>query len=198
MNEVWLTTAYFGPISYYQVISGAGILHLEACENYEKQSWRNRCRILAANGVMELSIPVLKGRSQNQPIRDIRIDYHQDWQKLHYKSIESAYRHSPFYEFLIDDLSGFWTRKEEFLFDYNLKITETILGLLKNQIQVCLTDQFFKPGHYGEMDFRYRIHPKKKESTGETPVPYHQVFSDRFGFVPDLSILDWIFNSFRT
>jgi hypothetical protein len=198
MNEVWLTTAYFGPISYFKLIPVDGTVNMEACENYEKQSWRNRCRILAANGVMELSIPILKGRSRNQPIRDIRIDYHQNWQKLHYKSVESAYRHSPFYEFLIDDLSPFWTRKEEFLFDYNLKITEVILGLLQNPSRICLTEMFSEPGNYGEMDYRYRLHPKKNEGTGETPVPYHQVFSDRFGFVPDLSILDWIFNCIRT
>jgi len=197
-QDIWLTSAYFAPIAFFQQIMGADQVYFEACENYVRQSWRNRCRILSANGILDLYIPVLKGHSPGQPIRSIRIDYHENWQKLHCKAIESAYRHSPFYEYIIDDLLKFWSNRYEFLFDYNLEITRTVVGLMEVHPAIALTDHFEKPGQYGMYDFRYVFHPKKEKSTGDLPVPYHQVFSERFGFVPDLSILDWLFNCFRT
>jgi hypothetical protein len=150
---------------------------------------------------MDLSVPILAGRSLNQPVREIRIDYHQNWQKIHFKSIESAYRHSPFYEYLIDDLREFWITKPVFLLDYNLKITARILHILKADIGVELTSEFREPGFYDEADLRYAFHPKNKKGAGLDPAPfgeYHQVFSDRFGFVPEVSILDLMFNAFKT
>jgi hypothetical protein len=200
MKEIYLTTTYFGPVSYFYEILNAEVAFIEVHENYEKQSWRNRCRIIGANGLLDLSVPILMGRSLNQPVRDIRIDYHQDWQKIHFKSIESAYRHSPFYEFLIDDLQDLWTIRSEFLLDHNQKITERILRLLKGQARIDFTTEFRQPGFYGESDFRYVIHPKKKGGDLKSSPfgEYHQVFSDRHGYIPGLSILDWMFNSFRT
>jgi hypothetical protein len=198
MNEVWLSTAYLGTVEYYQILQGAGIAHIEACEHYEKQSWRNRFRILSANGPIELSIPIIKGNSSKQGIREVRIDYMQNWQKIHYRSIESAYRHSPYYEFLIDEFRFLWETQPEYLFDYNWLAMEAVLRLTKSKVKVMETEEFQIPGYYGSADYRYLIHPKtKKQSTGYEPVPYHQVFSDRYGFVPDLTILDWLFNDFR-
>ncbi|TSA33728.1 MAG: hypothetical protein D4R64_13650 [Porphyromonadaceae bacterium] len=198
MNEVWLTTSYLGPVEYYRLLSGAETAWIEACENYEKQSWRNRFRILSANGPIDLSIPVIKGNSLKQPIREVRIDYCQNWQKIHFRSVESAYRHSPFYEFLIDEIRFLWEIQPEYLFDYNLIAMKAVLKLMKSDIPVKLTHEFQKPGYYGLKDYRYSIHPKaKKQGTGYAPVPYHQVFADRFGFIQDLSILDWLFNDFR-
>jgi hypothetical protein len=176
-------------------MDGAGTVWIEACEHYQKQSYRNRCQILSANGPITLSIPIIKGRSPGQPVRDVRIDHQGNWQKLHFKSIESAYRHSPYYEFLIDDLMHFWTSRWEYLFDYNLAITERVVKLLKLDCNIRLTESFGEPGCYGRSDYRYRIHPKhQKEGTDLSSVPYHQVFSDRFGFVGGLSVLDAIFN----
>ena len=198
MSEIWISTAYFGPISYFRAISGADRVNLEACESYERQSWRNRCRILSANGILDLSVPVVQGHTPSQPIRDVRIDHSRNWHTLHFRSIESAYRRSPYYEFLIDELIKFWQRKETFLFDLNLSITEKIIRLTGAEPEIVLTDHYEKPGSYGEADLRYSFHPKQKKGTGLMPMPYHQVFSERFGFVPDLSILDWLFNCFRT
>jgi hypothetical protein len=197
-KDIWLTSAYFPPVSVFQEIRAADTIYFEAWENYVRQSWRNRCRILSANGILDLTIPVLKGHSPGQPIRSIRIDYHENWQKLHFRAIESAYRHSPFYEYIMDDLSRFWLDRYEFLFDYNFEITRTLIRLLEVHPVITLTDRFEKPGYYGANDFRYVFHPKNEKSTGVEPVPYHQVFLERFGFVPDLSILDWLFNCFRT
>jgi len=195
MDTVWLSTAYFGPTHYFDLIKKAEVVWVEACENYQKQSYRNRCRILSANGPITLSIPIMKGRSPGQLIRDVRIDYHENWQKLHFKSVESAYRHSPYYEFIIDDLVTFWTKRWEFLFDYNMAITELVAAMLKVGCSIRPTESFRAPGDYGPGDFRYRIHPKlNEEGTDYSSVPYHQVFSDRFGFVEGLSVLDALFN----
>jgi hypothetical protein len=198
MNEVWLSTSYLGTIEYYRLLSNAGTAYIEACENYEKQSWRNRFRILTANGPIDLSIPIINGSSPGQPIREVRIDYRQNWQKIHFRSVESAYRHSPFYEFLIDGISFLWDIDEEYLFDYNIIAMKAVLRLMKSEVDIRLTAKYQKPDYYGLGDFRYSIHPKaKKQGTGYEPVPYHQVFSDRFGFIQNLSILDWLFNDFR-
>jgi len=198
MKEIWLSIAYLGTVSYYHKIEESEIVYFEAHESFEKQSWRNRMRILAANGPMDLCIPVIKGHSPNQPIRDVQIDYAENWQKVHFKSVESAYRHAPYYEYLIDDLRWIWDNREKYLFDYDLKITDCILKMMQARATVKLTETYQKPGFYGESDYRYLIHPKaKKQGTGENPVPYHQVFSDRYGFVKDLSVIDWLFNDFR-
>ena len=198
MKEVWLTTSYLGTVEYYKFLTGADRAYIEAFEHYEKQSWRSRFRILSANGPINLSIPVIKGNSLRQPIREVRIDYRQNWQKIHFRSVESAYRHSPYYEFLIDEIRFVWEVQPEFLFDYNMIATEVVLKLLQSDVSVQLTGEFHKPGYYGPSDHRYSIHPKaKKQGTGYDPVPYHQVFSDRFGFIQGLSILDWLCNDFR-
>ena len=198
MKEVWLTTSYLGTVEYYQLLGGAERAYIEAFEHYEKQSWRSRSRILSANGPINLSIPVIKGNSPGQLIREVRIDYRQNWQKIHFRSVESAYRHSPYYEFLIDEIRFLWEVQPEYLFDYNMIATGVIVKLLQSDVSVLLTDEFQVPGYYGPSDYRYSIHPKsKKQGTAYEPVPYHQVFSDRFGFIQGLSILDWLFNDFR-
>lgn len=199
MKDVWLTTAYFGPLEYYRLLAGAETAWVEACENYEKQSWRNRMKILSANGPIILSIPVIRGASPGQPVKEVRIDYRQNWQKIHFRSIESAYRHSPYYEYLIDDLMFLWEIRPEFLFDYNLMAMDVVLKMMKSGVKVKTTSDYREPGFYGVFDYRYLLHPKlNKEGTGLSPMPYHQVFSDRYGFVQDLSILDWLFNVLRT
>lgn len=198
MREVWLTTTYLGTVEYFRLMNGADVVWIEAFENYEKQSWRNRFRILSANGPIDLSIPIIKGNSPKQPVREVRIDDRQNWQKIHFRSVESAYRHSPYYEYLIDSLYFLWEIKADYLFDYNSKAMEAVLKLMGSNVLVKPTEDFRQPGQYGPSDYRYSIHPKaKKQGTDYVPVPYHQVFSDRFGFVQDLSILDWLFNDFR-
>jgi hypothetical protein len=198
MKEVWLSTTYLGPVEYFHWLGQAETAYIEAFENYEKQSWRNRFRILSANGPMDLSIPIIKGNSLKQPIREVMIDYSENWQKIHFRSVESAYRHSPYYEFFIDEIRFLWETRVEYLFDYNRIGMDTLLKLMKVKTEIRLTAEYVKPGLHGAGDFRYSIHPKaKKQGTGYEPVPYHQVFSDRFGFVQGLSILDWLFNDFR-
>ena len=164
---------------------------LEACENYVKQSYRNRCRIATANGVETLSIPVEGNSGQKNPIRDVRISSHGNWQQTHWRAITSAYMNSPFFEYYQDDFRPFYENKWTFLWDYNLELLTLILRLLEIDPAIKQTEkyQFEFPEVY---DFREIIHPKKDPifTTGS----YYQVFENKFGFLPDLSIIDLLFN----
>ena len=181
MEKVLLSTAYFPPVSYFAAIRQADEVYVEQFENFGKQSYRNRCNILTANGVIPLTVPVEKANSKTL-IKDLRIVYSTPWQKLHFKGIESAYKNSPYYEYYIDDLLPFFQKRETFLWDLNQAVLSTVLELLRGEGD-CI-------------DLRNAIHPKPSRRTPGyefTAKPYRQTFSDRFPFVPDLSILDLLF-----
>ena len=170
---------------------------IEAYENFQKQSFRNRCEILSANGKLSLFVPVIKGKDQKTPIREVEIDYTTNWQKQHLKSIESAYNASPFFEFIFDDFSFVFNKKEKFLFDLNLKILDQLKEYLQFENangQIQLSQSYLKKAN---LDYRNSIHPKKKmqkEDSLFVPKTYYQTFNDRFNFKPNLSILDLLFN----
>lgn len=169
-------------------------LQIEACENFQKQSYRNRCEILCANGTLSLFVPIIKGKDQRTPIREIEIDYVTEWQKQHFKSIESAYNSSPFYEYIIDDFKFVFEKKERFLFDLNLKILETLRTYIPFEKDIILSPGFVKGA---EFDFKNSIHPKAKMKLPDPQFKaqsYYQTFNDRFDFIPNLSVLDLLFN----
>ena len=140
--ESVLTTAYFPPVEYFFVLANSGRILIEQHEAYQKQSWRNRCRILATAGPEDLSIPVVKEERLSRPIRDIRIDYGEPWLQHHVRAFEAAYRHSAFYDYYADDLLPILQRKPAFLFDLNQAILEKLLGLLDLHVPIDLTDRF--------------------------------------------------------
>jgi hypothetical protein len=190
-----LSSAYFPNIHYFTKVIQADSLRIEATEHYIKQSYRNRCSIYAANGVTDLTIPIIKGRSRGILMRDIRIDYAMPWQRNHLRSIHSAYSHSPFYEFYVDDLAIFFENKERFLLDHNYKIFEILIGHLEIQeIEIKFTDIFEKPESRSD-DWRYQIHPKLdfRMDPSFKIIPYSQTFEQKKGFQPNLSILDTLF-----
>lgn len=193
MSEVCLSTAYLAPIEYYIVMSVADAVFLEHCESYEKQSYRNRCYIAAANGKMALSIPVEKSSGDKILTRDIRISDHNDWQVQHWRSIESAYNSTPFFEFYKDDLVPFYEKKWDFLWDFNLEIQATVLELLDMQPNIKFTEEYKTDTEKNCLNFRTSIHPKK-ENKLTSNTPYYQVFEQRFDFIPNLSIIDLLFN----
>ncbi len=187
-EEVLLSTAYLAPVEYYVALANADKILIEQHENYIKQSYRNRCRIGAPNGTMDLTIPVEK--NGKELIRDIKISEHADWQIHHWRSIETAYNSSPFFEYYKDDLLPFYNKEWKFLWDFNLEIQNKILELLDFSPNIEFTEKF-ENGFEG-MDLRNTIHPKNK--TNIFIQPYYQVFEQKYGFQNNLSIIDLLFN----
>lgn len=150
---------------------------------------------MGPNGVITLSIPVSKKHGVKTLLRDIRIDYSDHWNKIHWRSLVASYASSPFFEYLADEINPFYLKKYEFLIDLNLELVEHTLGFLGLNIKVRCSDAFTPLG--SDEDPRHFIHPKMDQAIVDPaflPVEYHQVFSDRLGFQPRLSILDLIFN----
>ncbi len=197
MSEVLLTTAYFAPVSYYAFLLRAQGACIEQCEHYHKQSWRNRCLLSAANGPIALTVPVEK--ENDQDIRRVRITEKDNWRHRHWQSIASAYQSSPFFEYYEDDLRPLVEDSgQELLFDFNEAIRRKICELLDIQTPVALTRDY-KADYLSSdrlTDLREAIHPKRdfRLLPGYEPRPYTQVFEGRFGFQPELSILDLLFN----
>ena len=185
-----LSTAYLAPIEYYVVLANSERILLEQHEYYQKQSYRNRCRIATANGIMDLSIPV--DSAGKTPIRDLRISDHNNWQTHHWRSIETAYNSSPFFEYYADDFRPFFEKKWLFLWDFNLALFNKTLELLDIETKIELTEQYKPETSDNFLDLRATIHPKKEISL--LLKPYYQVFETKFGFMPNMSIIDLLFN----
>lgn len=195
-NGILLSTAYIAPVSYFSKLAIYPEIYIEQHEHFIKQTYRNRAVILGANGSIHLIVPVEKGREQKIKIKDLRIAYDEEWQRNHWRTIFSAYNSSPFFEYYADDLEPFFRKKSVFLFDFNQQITETILEILEIPAQLILTESFEQiPDNCA--NFREKISPKAHRNVEDpqfTAQSYTQVFSEKFGFIPDLSILDLLFN----
>jgi len=191
-----LSIFYLGPVQYFSKFILHPLRIIEQYDNYIKQTYRNRCNILGANGILPLSIPVLKGHDRKTYVKDIRIDYNKKWQKLHWKSIESAYRHSPFFEFYMDEFYPFYERKFVFLLDFNASLLELVLQSLEIDMNLRYSSKFMDVPASDLADYRESIHPKRDPLSDPffIPVTYRQVFSERLGFKANLSIIDLLFN----
>ncbi|NLV39443.1 MAG: WbqC family protein [Bacteroidales bacterium] len=195
MSVVLLSTAYLAPVSYYVLLARAGRVVIEQHENYQKQSYRNRCLIAAANGPMVLSIPVKKTLAGKNSIRDIQLSGHGNWQHMHWNSLVSAYASSPYFAFYRDDIRPFYEKKYKYLFDFNEALREEICALLNLEPRLEYSKSYTTGPETEILDYRELIHPKKQRPEELLPGPYVQVFDRKFGFLPDLSVLDLLFNT---
>lgn len=193
-DKYLLSTAYFPPVSYISLINSSDKIYIENKENYLKQTYRNRCLILAANGQCALSVPVLEGSFRKTPVNEIRIDYTKRWQQVHLRALISSYKSSPFFEYYFEDIEKVILGKPEYLLDLNMNSLRTVLKLTRISTQVVYTDSF-EHVNGEKYDFRYSISPKKEDPGVFPAKEYYQVFSNKFGFVRGLSILDLIFNT---
>jgi hypothetical protein len=191
MKQILVESQYTGSCAYWSALLKADTIVLDKHEHFVKRSYRNRAHILGANGLLRLSIPLEHGKHQYAAMKDVRISYNENWQKLHWQSFTSAYRRSPFFEYYEDQLKPFYEVKEEFLFDFNYKLIQAIASILKLDLTIQISESYLK--ETGEMpDLRTSFSPSDKT---ESIFPsYPQVFSDRFPFLENLSVLDLMFN----
>ncbi len=188
-----LSTAYSPPIEYFASFINSQTLLIECCENYQKQTYRNRCHILTANGLLPLIIPIV--RSSSKYIKDIRIDNSSQWQLKHWRAIFSAYKSSPFFDYYDIYLESLYSRCYNFLFDFNTELLKEIIDLLNLGTQIEYSSSYIDNVSPSYVDLRSEFNPKKPSVYYKKDmIKYHQVFDHKFGFVSGLSIIDLLFN----
>lgn len=177
-------TAYFPPAHWFSAAIESGEWLLEGQENYQKGGFRNRCRIAGPNGVQTLTIPLEKGKHQAKPIQEVKISYQRNWWREHEQSIRTAYGRAPYFEFYAEEIFQIGQRKPTYLWELNTELLQTILRLLQAPVTLNNTEEFVRPGSDG---FVWPSGAKPSLSI------YPQVFTDRHGFLPGLSVLDALF-----
>lgn len=183
---------YLPPVEYFTELN----IHnpdfvIEKHEHFPKQTYRNRANICSPDGLLTLVVPVVKGSKMHTPIKDVKISYDFDWQRLHWMSLQACYRRSAYFEYYEDEFAIFYEMKEPYLFDYNEKLLQILLKLLKIKAAINYTHAY-EADYLNLKDFRQSIHPKK--DTGYLPKTYYQLFEERQGFLKNLSIVDLLFN----
>ena len=208
-----LSTTYFGPVQWYQKLYRSEEVQIEQWESFQKQTYRNRCLIATTQGVQALTVPVERNSQlstlNSQLIKNVRISDHGNWRHLHWNAIISAYGESPFFEYYQDDIRPFFEKKWEFLLDFNEAIREKMCELLDIQPKVGYTGAFANHGDSPHdlrcaaitgtvpmiHDYREGIRPKHPQADPDFEAkPYYQVYQQKHGFLPNLSVLDLLMN----
>lgn len=189
-----LSALYFAPIEYFYCIRNAEKIIIDINEPFEKQSYRNRCKILGPNKIQNLIVPVQHPYNK-RPIKDLKIDYSDRWTSLHTRSIQSAYGKAPFFDFFYSSLIEPIEQKPVYLIDLNLKILTNCLKILRWSSNILFTEKFEFVDSDGFIDYRKHIHPKKQKLKKEVFMTkgYQQLFGKEF--VPNLSIIDLLMTS---
>ncbi len=183
---------YLPPVEYFQKLNSYNPDFLiEKHEHFPKQTYRNRANIYSPDGILTLVVPVVKGSKVHTPVKDVKISYDFNWQRLHWMSLQACYRSSAYFEYYEDDFAPFYEIKEAFLFDYNEKLLQILLKLLKIKASINYTENY--EGEYPDsIDLRDSFSSKKPSQFQQKP--YFQVFEERHGFMKNLSIVDLLFN----
>ena len=190
-KTILVSTAYLPSVFYLKQLLLHDTVLIEKQENFIKQTYRNRCDILTANGMMPLSIPLIK-QSNKELIFEKKISYAENWQQQHWRTLVSAYKSSPYFEFFEHEFKSFYETQFEFLFDYNLQLLETILKILRIKKIIQFTDTYeLNPSYVS--DYR-ELSELKQANINIESTPYYQVFDDKFGFKENVSCIDALFN----
>jgi len=191
-NGVVLPMLYLPPVEYFTALAKyrPNIL-IEREEHFPKQTYRNRANICSPDGLLALTVPVIKGSKNHTKIKDVKISYDFNWQRLHWMSLQACYRRSAYFEYYEDDFAPFYENKETYLFDYNEKLLQLLLKLTKIKIPLTYTETY--EAEYPTLtDLRNSISPKAETDIEQKP--YFQLFEEKQGFMKNLSIVDLLFN----
>ncbi|TAK44843.1 MAG: hypothetical protein EPO28_04380 [Saprospiraceae bacterium] len=193
-GAVLLELQYLPPVQYFTKLAHYHEVWLDRQEHFAKGSYRNRCHIAAVNGVQRLSIPLRKGKNEQQPITETALAYDEPWPSKHWQSICSAYGNSPFFEHYSPGLILLFKKKYDLLWDWNFDLLTLLNHFIGLRPEIRFTVKWSPTAPKGVVDLRDAIHPKiKRHDALFMDVPYAQVFEDRNGFLPNLSILDLLF-----
>ena len=195
-QNLLIDLSYLPPLQWFSKVNAREKVTLEACEHYRKGSYRNRCHIAGAQGLLRLSVPLTAGKNAQMPVREVRIAAEQPWQQQHWQSIQSAYGKSPFFEYYADDLRPFYEKKYERLWDWNFALLQCVTELIGADVTYTFSDTYYKVPPPDTLDFRGGVHPNPHKALPDPEfehVPYEQVFTEKHGFLPNLSILDALF-----
>ena len=192
MSSLLLPT-YFPSISNFSAIAKADVVVFEVEDNFQKQTNRNRTYIYSPNGIQMLNIPIKHSNEKHRKTKEVKLETAFDWQKQHFKSLEAAYRTSPFFEYFEDALLPIFTKKHTFLMDLNFETIEIVSKCLNMKLEFEKTTEYFHEVT-DSLDFRYLANGKKDVTNFN---PYTQVFGEKHGFINNLSVLDLLFNEGR-
>ena len=190
MNVI-LHPTYLPSIANFIAMVNADEVVFETDDNFLKQTYRNRCYVYGANGRLGLNIPVIHSQKNRQKYRDVKIHNEDNWQINHWKSLLSAYRTSPFFEYYEDDFQPLFSKKTDYILDHNFKCLDVICECLQLELKSSKNKSYQKEAG-DKADYRFLVNAKKEADKKFDN--YTQVFGDKHGFIPNLSILDLLFN----
>jgi len=194
MHNVLLPTAYLPPISWMALASRSDEIFIEVHETYPKQTYRNRCNIAASGGKFDLIVPVVRVDGNHTKTLDVQIDNSTSWQKMHWRSILSAYNKTPYFIFYRDLFEPVYMRKFVHLLDLNAELLQVLLKIFKIKSEVSFTTEYDSKSQMADFRNSFRPHKPQRADFQYYLPRYIQAFESRYGFLPDLSILDILFN----